>query len=364
MNTAVTEPEVLTDEQEEAALQALLDKADAKKFGEPEPEPADDPEPDPMKLTPEPGDEPNPGTDVPKEGTEAYKEPATDKPEKTGDATATPAKYGVKQPDKEAAKPAAPASPKQDDEDDDAKLLALVPEGPARDALKARLAREADARSKLAQDNRSMAGRVSAYQRRYEEATGKRQPAAEPVVTPEQKQEWKTFASEFPEIAKAIEAKFAETLPPDTAAKTAELLQYVEKQKREQFLQDAWAAVDAVHPTWRDDGRTKEFQAWKQSSSTYEKLAASDDIADAIALFDLYASHKGRTKVQPPAEPAPASTAAADQAAARREKQAEGAVTPSSKPASPNQSVDLNDQDQLFAFYAKNADSRIKRRYN
>lgn len=212
-----------------------------------------------------------------------------------------------------------------------------------------------------------MAGRVSAYQRRYEEATGKRQPASEPVVTPEQKAEWKTFANEYPEIAKAIEARFAASLPEGAAAKTQELLQYVETQKRQQFLKDAWDAVEAVHPGWRDVGRTKEFQDWKASSPAYAKLAASDDITDAIALLDLYSLHtsrKPKTSGAPAPAPAPAAdTAAADQVAARRAKQAEGAVTPSARAAQPNPSVDLNDEDQLFAFYAKNADNRLKRRY-
>lgn len=362
MNAAVADADLkpMTEAEEEAALQALLDKKDAELFGDkvPAKEPEDEePAPDPMKLTPEPEAEP-------------AKEPAKEPDTKAAEPAEKPASTETSEPKEPAKEPAKSADSGKDTvqspetSDDDAALIAAVPEGPAREALKNRLAREAEKRAKLEQDNRSMAGRVSAYQRRYEEATGKRQPAAEPVVTPEQKAEWKTFASEFPEIAKAIEAKFAETLPPDTAAKTTELIQYIEKQKRDQFLQDAWAAVDAVHPNWRNDGRTEEFRKWKESSSTYEKLAASDDIADAIALFDLYESHKGRTKAPAPTPvPAPADTAAADQVAARREKQAEGAATPSGKPASPNQSVDLNDEDQLFAFYAKNADARMKRRH-
>jgi len=243
-------------------------------------------------------------------------------------------------------------------------LLALVPES-ARGAVKAKL--DADAAkltaeaarvAKYEQDNRSMAGRVSAYQRKYEEATGKRTPTPAPAVTPEQKVEWTEFSEQYPEIAKAIEAKFAaEQKAP--AAETQELLQYVQDQKRQTFLEDAWAAVDAVHPDWRATGRTKEFQDWKATSPAYEKLAASDDLADAIALFDLYGAH--RTKNPAPAAVV-ADTAAADQVAARREKQAEGALSPNGKNATPNHGVDLNDEDQLFAFYAAKSNARIARR--
>lgn len=380
MNAAVTpnEPEVLTPEQEEAELQRLLDESDKRRFGEQEQEPAPADPPADKLVVEEEGDTEGAAAQP---ASEPASEPATE-PARTA-AVAEPAATVATPATELASKPAKPADsgkdtgtpatepakPAEPDGDDDNALLAQVPEGPAREALKNRLAREAEKRAKLEQDNRSMAGRVSAYQRRYEEATGKRQPAPEPVVTPAQKQEWKQFAEEFPEIAKAIEARFAESLPPGQAARTTELLQYVENQKRQQFLQDAWAAVDAVHPNWRAEGRTAEFQQWKESSSTYKTLAASDNLDDAIALFDLYEQHKARTKraapasATPPAPAAAANTAAADQVAARREKQVEGASAPSSKPASPNSSVDLNDEDQLFAFYAQQANARIGRRY-
>jgi hypothetical protein len=89
-----------------------------------------------------------------------------------------------------------------------------------------------------------------------------------------------------------------------TAEQTAE-------QKRKQFLAEAWAKVEAVHPGWREIGRTPEFQAWKASSPVYEKLAASEDVNDAIALFNLYKAYQNRANVSPPAtKPIPARVAA------------------------------------------------------
>jgi hypothetical protein len=308
----------MTEEQEEALFQEFVKKAEG------EPEPAKEP----ATLEPTPAVEPAPAP-VP------------------GDTET------AKKADTEPAKPAAAVEPSFDD------LLKDVPEG-ARAGLKARLEADAAEKARLSQDNRSMAGRVSAYQRRYEEATGKRAPTPEPAATPEQKQEWKTFAGQYPEIAQAIEARFAAEQESAAKPEMADIVQFVQDQKRQQFLKDAWEAVDAVHPNWRTEGRTKEFVEWKKSSSTYEKLAASDDIADAVALFDLYGAHKARL---PKADqPAPQPTAAADKVAARREAQAAGAASPSGKPAQPNQSVDLDDPDQLFAFYAAKSNERIKRR--
>ena len=267
------------------------------------------------------------------------------------DAAPAPAPAAVPQAPAPAAAPAALS-------DEDNALLGSVPEA-QRAALKSRLEASAAAQTraaKLEQDNRSMAGRVSAYQRRYEEATGKRPVVPAPQITAEQKSEWASFAKEYPEIGAAIEARFAADTGRLPAAQGQELVAYVQEQKRQEFLRDAFAAVDTVHPGWRELGANEQFRTWKASSPTYEKLAASDEIADAIALFDLYEAHRGK-------QPKPVvDTAAADQIAARRAKQAEGALTPDGKQATPNNQLDLNDADQLFAFYAQKANSRIRGR--
>ena len=244
--------------------------------------------------------------------------------------------------------------------DDD--LLGLVP-ADKRDALAQRLkaAAETEARAKkLEQDNRSMAGRMSAYQRRYEEAAGKRPTAAPAAPAPEQSEEWKQFAENYPDIAKAIEARTAPAAA-GTDPKVADAVEYVEAERRNRYLQDAYEAVEAVHAGWKDVARSKDFQDWKATSPTYEKLAASDDVADAIALFDLYGAF--RSKSAAPA-PDPKAVAAAASVAARRGAQAEGARTPTNRATAPNQSVDLNDEDQLFAYYAQKSNARLKSRYN
>lgn len=284
--------------------------------------------------------------------------------EKSGDEPTLedPAKSKKSEPEApaQAADPAAPSQePAQPAVDPNAELLALVPES-HRDALSKRLAAaaEVEARAKkLEQDNRSMAGRMSAYQKRYEEAAGKRPAEVKKEVTEEQNAEWKQFALDYPDIAKAIEGRVPATAGADPDVQA--VVEYVEQERRNRFLHDAWDAVEAVHAGWQDKARSKEFQDWKKTSPAYEKLAASDDIADAIALFDLYGAHQSRSTPTPD----PAQAAAAATLAARRGAQAEGARSPTNRASAPNQSVDLNDDDQLFAFYAQKSNQRLKARY-
>lgn len=300
-----------------------------------------DPAPEPEEPA-QSGQEPTQSGQEPDAKADAAEPAPTEKPEESAASDAQEPAKG----------PAATAA------DDD--LKDLPPAVKAKIAAKLEEAEAAKAAAKrLENDNRSMAGRMAAYQRRYEEAVGKRQPETPKPATPEQAEEWSQFVKDYPDIAKAIEARFerAKAASPE-AAVTQDVVQFVQEQKRLQFLEDSWAVIDTVHPAWRDDVKTKQFQEWKASSPAYEKLAASDDIADAVALFDLYSLVKAKTGT--PAAPKPNAEAA--KVAARREAQAEGARTPAAKDAAPNNTLDLNDEDQLFAFYAKQAEARMQRR--
>jgi seryl-tRNA synthetase len=259
-----------------------------------------------------------------------------------------------------AEKPEAVAAPVVVKDDD---LISLLPED-KRDAARARFAaiEAAEKRAaKLENDNRSMAGRMSAYQRKYEEAAGKRPVEVVKQETAEQSAEWTQFKEDYPDIAKAIEARYTSSLPASSDEAMKSVVEYVEHEKRSRFLHDAWDAVEAVHAGWRDTGKTTEFQEWKSSSTTYEKLASSDDIADAIALFDLYDAHRSRAGTKTPDA---AQTAAADKLAARRDAQVEGAKSTNNSAQQPNPDVDLNSPDQLFEFYAQKSNKRLQGRYH
>jgi hypothetical protein len=201
-----------------------------------------------------------------------------------------------------------------------------------------------------------MVGRVSAYQRKYEEAVGRKKPDAAEADKAEASAEWNQFKEDYPDIAKAIESRVPATAGTDDA-----VVEFVRNEMRSRQLNDAYEAVDAVHPKWREEVRTKEFAEWKATSPTYERLASSDDVADAVALFDLWESH--RSKAAPRQQtPDPEAVAAATKLAARRGAQVDGGKAAVTKSASPNQNVDMNDEDQLFAFYANQANARMRKR--
>lgn len=314
VDAIVTEGANASEAEYEAEFKRLTEKREAEKRGEadpvkePEPEPKAEPAKEPEAKEPEPSKEPDPAAD---------------------------------QVDADLAKIADPA---------------------VRDALAKRLRdgeAAADRAKKLELNNRSLAGRMSAYQRRYEEAAGKRPAEVKQEATDEETAEWKQFATDYPDVAGAIEKRLEAKLGSTPAL--AELVEYVESEKRTRFLTEAWDAVEAVHAGWREIGKSNTFQEWMQTSPTYGRLASSDDVADAIALFDLYkAAHPT------PGNPNTPTQAEADQAAklsARRKEQAEGASSPNDRGATPNTGVDLTDEDQLFAFHADKANKRLRERY-
>ena len=312
----MAEEVALTPEQEDAAQEAAFQeqaaKSDARLSGE------EPPDPDATKVAPEP-------------------------------AAGTPAPSSDTKPAAADGQQAAPAV-----EAPDAAILAKLPPD-VRDAVKARLDALSGEVGKERNNNRSLAGRISAYQRKYEEAVGLKQPAAAKAATDEQKTEWKQFSDDYPDIAKSIEAKFAAE---QKAANLDGIVDWIEGQKRERFLHDAFESVEVVHPGWRNVVNTKQFLDWKATSPTYEKLADSDEISDAVTLLDLYNALGPKASA-----PNQADVAAAKQLAARREAQVAGGQAAPSRAGQPNENVDLADPEQLFAFYANKSNQRIRNRY-
>lgn len=217
------------------------------------------------------------------------------------------------------------------------------------------------ANAKVMHDNRSMVGRMSAYQRKYEEAAGKKPVDVAKAETAEQKETWKQFTEDYPDIAKAFEARL-EGIQPGGSADIKAMTEFMQKEMQTRFLTEAYEAVDAIHPDWRAQAKTKEFAEWKGSSPAYEKLASSDDVADAVALFDLWDAHRSKTAPTKPVADA-AGAAEAAKLAARRDAQAEGGKAAATTKASPNQGVDLSQEDQQFALYAQQANARMAKRH-
>ncbi|MEY4931698.1 MAG: hypothetical protein RLZZ403_18 [Pseudomonadota bacterium] len=314
--------------------------------------------------TPQPGDALEPEFDYDKAFEEQVAKRAAEKSENNGETqersaaapvpTPKPADEASVTPEKPA--PAAPAP--VDDE-----FIALLPEE-KREAARARFKAAEELvkeNERLKHDNRSMAGRVSSFQRKYEEAAGKRPAEVAQAATEEQTAEWKQFAEAYPDIAKAIEIKFAAAKPAANQS-VEDLVEFVQEERRTRFLTEAWEAVESVHKGARELAASPQFKEWKSSNAAYERLASSDDIADAIVLFDLYDAHQSKS-VPAPAGADPKVVAAAASLAARRDAQAEGAKSAPTRNAAPNANVDMNDESQLFEFYAKKANERVRARY-
>lgn len=212
----------------------------------------------------------------------------------------------------------------------------------------------------LEHDNRSIAGRMSAYQRKYEEAAGKKPVDVAKAATAEQTAKWKQFSEDYPDIAEAFEARL-DAVQPGKSADVEAMAKFVEDEMRTRFLTEAGDAVEVVHKGWRETVKTQAYKDWQATSETYERLASSDNIADAIALFDLYDAHRSKNA---PATPVVDPKVAADavKLAARRGAQAEGGKAAVTNTATPNHGVDTNDADQLFNFYANKANARMAKR--
>ncbi len=260
--------------------------------------------------------------------------------------------------DAEAVVDAAPVDVKKEDApkvDPVDAILDTLPE-----AAKAAFAALRESNAKLAHDNRSIAGRVSAYQRKYEEAAGKKPADVAKAATEEQTAEWKQIAEDHPELAKAIHAQFLATRP-GVDANVEALVKFVEEERRARFMTEAGEAVDVVHPGWREKVKTKDFAEWQKSSPTHERLASSDDVSDAIALVDLWEAHLSKTTPKAPvADPKVAAEAA--KLAAKRGAQAEGGKAAVTVTAVVNKDVDSKDEGQMYAEYFAAANARMKKR--
>lgn len=317
---------VMTEEQTEALFNEMVAKRAADKAGET------------PSLAPEPATppaEPAPTPVVEKDAGATQNEPAAAKP------AAEEAKVEVEKP--------------QPDADLDA-ILDTVPQE-KRDALAKRL-RDAAAieaeNKRLEHANRSMAGRVSAFQKKLNEVAST--PAAQVAAKEEDTETWKQFKEDYPDISKVIEERLSKQTG-NASPDVTEMVEYVREERKNRFLTESWDAVEDVHNGWRETVNTPSFREWYATSPTYEKLANSDDLSDAIALMDLYSARTNRTPA-----PSPADVAASSKLAARRDAQAEGARSADVKGATPDEGVDAENEDQAFAFYAAQANKRIRAR--
>ena len=134
-------------------------------------------------------------------------------------------------------------------------------------------------------------GRQNALQRKVqqlEEDNRKLQSAKPADMT---NKEWSELKADYPEIATAIESKFAEK----DQARDSELTSLRDRleqmqQRDEQSYRDAqYKILEAQHPDWKNVAASQEFGAWiKQQPKGVQTLIESEDAADAAYLLNLY----------------------------------------------------------------------------
>ena len=180
-------------------------------------------------------------------------------------------------------------------------------------------------RDSLLQYKRSNEGRVSALQQKINSLEQQlvappkptEPPPANTDVTPEQ---WSNFEEEYPEIAKAINARM--TTMEQSVSRTVEgqigqVVQPLQNAERERFLQSQVAALDAAYPDWQEIVRSEPFTQWLSAQPTaVQKFMESEDARDASFLLDTYE----HSKPQPNRELAAADPKVAEIQAQREKK--------------------------------------------
>lgn len=156
-------------------------------------------------------------------------------------------------------------------------------------------------RDSLLQYKRSNEGRVSALQQKINSLEQQltappkttEPPPVNTKVTPEQ---WDEFEEEYPEIAKAINARMTtmeQSLSHTVEGQIGQVVQPLQNAERDRFLQSQMAALDAAYPDWQEIVRGEPFTQWLSAQPTaVQKFMESEDARDASFLLDTYEHSK------------------------------------------------------------------------
>lgn len=242
-------------------------------------------------------------------------QPLDDQPQETDDFDSAFDEFANKDSDepREPAEPPAPDGESQDRGDSGGDDLA--------DKL-AKLETLEQENQRLKHSEASQRGRLGAYQRQINELQRqmqeRQQAAQQAPQTPEhggqgsdedtQRQDmaesmgmddWDAFKEDFPDMAKAFEARLAADRQERTqlereVAELRSAVQPIQQQAQEQHLQAQEDALAARHPDWREVVAAPQFAEWlNQQPESLQRLTASDDAAEAAALLDMYQAQAG-----------------------------------------------------------------------
>lgn len=228
---------------------------------------------------------------------------------------------------------------------------------------------------------RSDAGRVRAFQTKYQEATNEIQRLKEAGGGNDDQaseaalealnggdEEWSEFQENFPEFAAAIDNRLkrteqaVETAQAPAADPAQDNSQSVDAAAENVDYTDAYSEVAKTFPTWQQEVQKPEFGEWLlEQPVEIRALAESDDPRAASTLigeYDLHLVANGNNSLR--ADPNSVSQGDAASLEARRQEQLESGGGLPSKNAGVNvDGIEGEDEfDRSFEFYASRKDAQ------
>ncbi|GAB2799070.1 hypothetical protein GCM10027040_27620 [Halomonas shantousis] len=155
--------------------------------------------------------------------------------------------------------------------------------------------------------------------------------------------EWEALKSDFPDLAKALDARLG-AMSSRYEQQIEQLkgqIQPIQQQAQDQAMQAQFSALDQQHPDWRDTVNKPEFHNWlQQQPPAIQKLTESDSAADAAYLLSTFKLTVGEAQ-QPNS-----------QLQQRRQRQLQSAQTVPSRGGRQRSAIPDNDEDALFDYFA------------
>ena len=113
--------------------------------------------------------------------------------------------------------------------------------------------------------------------------------------------EWEAMKEDFPEVAQAIEARFAAMANQhqQQMQQLQQQIQPIQQQAHEQYVSAQYQVLEQQHPDWRDVAASNEFRQWVSTQPpTVQQLMGSESAADAAYLIGNYKLASGQQQQQ------------------------------------------------------------------
>ena len=134
-------------------------------------------------------------------------------------------------------------------------------------------------------------GRQNALQRKIKELEDQLSQVSTPAPESMSQKEWDELQQDFPEIAKAVEAKLG-TMTQSYEAKINQLqsqLNPIQELNEQTYISSQMGQLSAEFPDWQETAQSAEFQQWvNQQPVTVRELVQSNEAADAAYLIRTF----------------------------------------------------------------------------